>query len=146
MDKDHLAELARQKCFILYEGQKTPHRSCGIALAETFNVPTAPYQSLRRGGSWKKITENLDFISGLKHRHGFTLKLHMVVQRQNWHEMLDMCELGSRIGADQVVLNKIEDWQTYGDFDGQRVPDTQELHHLLEQVDAHPLSVTWTEL
>ena len=70
----------------------------------------------------------------------------MVVQRQNWHEMLDMCELGSRIGADQVVLNKIEDWQTYGDFDGQRVPDTQELHHLLEQVDAHPLSVTWTEL
>ena len=104
------------------------------------------YESLRRGGSWKKITENLDFISGLKHRHGFTLKLHMVVQRQNWHEMLDMCELGSRIGADQVVLNKIEDWQTYGDFDGQRVPDTQELHHLLEQVDAHPLSVTWTEL
>ncbi len=28
----------------------TPHRSCGIALAETFGLPTAPYQAFRRGG------------------------------------------------------------------------------------------------
>lgn len=26
------------------------HRSCGIALAETFDLPTRPYQALRRGG------------------------------------------------------------------------------------------------
>ena len=50
MDSKQLIALAKEKCFILYEGQKTPHRSCGIALAETFNIPTAPYQSLRRGG------------------------------------------------------------------------------------------------
>lgn len=41
---------ARQKAFILYEGVETPHRSCGICLAEVFNLPTAPYQALRRGG------------------------------------------------------------------------------------------------
>lgn len=41
---------AREKAFILYEGKRVPHRSCGIALAETFNLPTRPYQSLRRGG------------------------------------------------------------------------------------------------
>lgn len=34
----------------LYRGVETPHRSCGIALAETFGLRTAPYQSLRRGG------------------------------------------------------------------------------------------------
>jgi hypothetical protein len=34
----------------LYEGERTPHRSCGIALAEAFNRPTPAYQSLRRGG------------------------------------------------------------------------------------------------
>src|ERR1051325_1757252 len=45
-----LIEAARQKAFILYEGKQVPHRSCGICLAETFNLPTAPYQSLRRGG------------------------------------------------------------------------------------------------
>ena len=41
---------ARDKAHTLYEGVHTPHRSCGIALAETFNLRTPPYQALRRGG------------------------------------------------------------------------------------------------
>src|SRR5512137_723711 len=41
---------ARDKAFVLYEGVRTPHRSCGIALAETFRLPTPAYQALRRGG------------------------------------------------------------------------------------------------
>lgn len=41
---------ARTKASVLYEGKTVPHRSCGIALAETFGLPTRPYQSLRRGG------------------------------------------------------------------------------------------------
>ncbi len=40
----------RSKAFVLYEGVRTPHRSCGIALAEALGRPTAAYQSLRRGG------------------------------------------------------------------------------------------------
>jgi hypothetical protein len=40
----------RSKALVLYDGTRTPHRSCGIALAETFDRPTAAYQSLRRGG------------------------------------------------------------------------------------------------
>lgn len=43
-------ERARTLAFRLYDGKEVPHRSCGIAMAETFGVPTAPYQSLRRGG------------------------------------------------------------------------------------------------
>ncbi len=43
-------EAARDKAHTLYEGVVVPHRSCGIALAETFGLPTAAYQSLRRGG------------------------------------------------------------------------------------------------
>lgn len=41
---------ARAKAYVLYEGVRTPHRSCGIAIAETFGLPTRPYQALRRGG------------------------------------------------------------------------------------------------
>lgn len=41
---------ARDKAFELYEGVRTPHRSCGIALAETFGLAAPAYQSLRRGG------------------------------------------------------------------------------------------------
>ncbi|MFO0745633.1 MAG: C-GCAxxG-C-C family protein [Myxococcota bacterium] len=45
-----LVRVAREKARVLYAGVLTPHRSCGIALAETFGRATAPYQSLRRGG------------------------------------------------------------------------------------------------
>lgn len=41
---------ARDKAFTLYEGVVVPHRSCGIAIAETFGLPSRPYQALRRGG------------------------------------------------------------------------------------------------
>jgi hypothetical protein len=43
-------KAARDKAQLLYEGVATPHRSCGIALAETFGLATPAYQSLRRGG------------------------------------------------------------------------------------------------
>ncbi len=46
----HLIKRAREKAHILYEGKLTPHRSCGVCLAETFGVPWRAYQSLRRGG------------------------------------------------------------------------------------------------
>ncbi len=41
---------ARDKAFVLYEGKQVLHRSCGIAVAETFGLPTPAYQALRRGG------------------------------------------------------------------------------------------------
>src|SRR5262249_953325 len=47
---DDPVDAARRKAFTLYEGIQTPQRSCGICLAETFGLRSAPYQSLRRGG------------------------------------------------------------------------------------------------
>lgn len=41
---------ARERADTLYAGVITPHRSCGIALAETFGLATPSYQALRRGG------------------------------------------------------------------------------------------------
>lgn len=49
-DELSLIRAARDKAEILYEGKRTPHRSCGICLAETFGVAWQPYQALRRGG------------------------------------------------------------------------------------------------
>jgi hypothetical protein len=47
---DELARRIREKARVLYWGKEVPHRSCGIAIAETFGLPTRPYQSLRKGG------------------------------------------------------------------------------------------------
>ncbi|MFO0583293.1 MAG: C-GCAxxG-C-C family protein [Anaeromyxobacter sp.] len=50
MTREELVVALRERARFLYDGKETPHRSCGIALAETFGRPTAPYQALRRGG------------------------------------------------------------------------------------------------
>ena len=49
-DEQAYVTAARDKAFVLYEGVRVPHRSCGIAIAETFGLATRPYQALRRGG------------------------------------------------------------------------------------------------
>lgn len=43
-------ESARARATLLYLGDEVAHRSCGIALAETFGLPPASYQALRKGG------------------------------------------------------------------------------------------------
>jgi hypothetical protein len=47
---DELVRRIREKARVLYWGKEVPHRSCGIAIAETFGLPTRPYQALRKGG------------------------------------------------------------------------------------------------
>lgn len=56
MTRAELVAALRERARLLYDGKETPHRSCGIALAETFGRPTAPYQALRRGGITGKGT------------------------------------------------------------------------------------------
>lgn len=50
MERADYVEGARARAHALYLGERTPHRSCGIALAETFGLPSRSYQALRRGG------------------------------------------------------------------------------------------------
>jgi len=49
-DEQAWVERARAEAWRLYAGVETPHRSCGIAMAEAFGRATPAYQSLRRGG------------------------------------------------------------------------------------------------
>lgn len=49
-DEQQRVLRAEAHAFDLYAGVHTPHRSCGIALAETFGLVTRPYQALRKGG------------------------------------------------------------------------------------------------
>jgi hypothetical protein len=49
-EEEAYVAAAQRRAFVLYEGVQVRHRSCGIALAETFGLPTPAYQALRRGG------------------------------------------------------------------------------------------------
>lgn len=87
------------------------------------------YESLRRGGSWKKIVENLETIKQLKSEHSFQFILHFVVQAENYHEMPAIVDLAERYGADRIWLNKITNWNTFSDFDSKNINDPRHPEH-----------------
>jgi wyosine [tRNA(Phe)-imidazoG37] synthetase (radical SAM superfamily) len=92
------------------------------------------YEKLRLGGKWEKILEALECMAEQKQRHGFRFILHYVVQKDNFHEMQEIIDLGEQYNADRVWLNKIEDWGTMEDFTAQDIWSTKEYMEELDKV------------
>ena len=87
------------------------------------------YEKLRLGGKWEKITENLEYISQLKQKHGFRFILHFVVQKDNYHEMQDIVTLGEQYHADRVWLSRVQDWNIWSNFDEHNIFDAAHPQH-----------------
>ncbi len=87
------------------------------------------YEKLRLGGKWDKVLEGLESIAEQKQKHNFRFILHFVVQKDNYHEMEDIIDLGRQYGADRVWLNRITDWQTFTDFGSHDVVSPQHPEH-----------------
>ena len=121
-------DAARDKAFVLYEGKQVAHRSCGIALAETFNLATSPYQALRRGGitgagecgAIKAGELILGELLGDPAPTGAvtpTLRAAALFYRKRWEERLD---LGPGATGGCTICNNLT--APHGDFLG---PDRQ---------------------
>lgn len=93
------------------------------------------YEKLRLGGRWHKINSNLMAIHQRKIEHGFVLRLHMVVQEDNWRELRQMAELGEKYGADEIYFSKIQDWNTGMDHSKQTFADLPEFKNLRAEVE-----------
>lgn len=76
------------------------------------------YESLRVGGKFEKVIENLKFLKEIKN---FDVHLHFVVQQKNYHEIEEIIELGLRYDVDKIHLNRITDWNTMENFSEQAV-------------------------
>lgn len=86
---------------------KSAEISIDAASAETYAVN-------RRGGDFERLLENLEFIGELRERGPLEiLKLSMVVQANNFHEMPAFVEIGERFHADIVYFSRLTDWMTY---------------------------------
>ena len=79
------------------------------------------YEHLRRGGSYDKIIENLEFVASIKSKYNFKFIIHFVVQAENYEEMPAIIELAEKYSADNVWLNKINNWNTYDNFEDKNV-------------------------
>jgi len=79
------------------------------------------YEHLRRGGSYDKIIENLEFVSSIKSKYNFKFRIHFVVQAENYKEIPAIIELAEKYSADNVWLNKITNWNTFTNFEDRNV-------------------------
>jgi sulfatase maturation enzyme AslB (radical SAM superfamily) len=87
------------------------------------------YERLRRGGSFKKIIENLEFIKELKLKLNFKFIIHFVVQVENYQEMPGIIELAEKYSADHVWLNKITNWNTFANFEEKNIMNPAHAKH-----------------
>jgi sulfatase maturation enzyme AslB (radical SAM superfamily) len=79
------------------------------------------YETLRKGGSFKKIIENLEFIKKIKLKLNFKFIIHFVTQAENYKEMPAIIELAEKYSADHVWLNKITNWNTFPNFEEKNI-------------------------
>ena len=104
------------------------------------------YEKLRLGGKWDSINRNLECITELKEQHNFRFVLHMVVQKDNWQEIPAMVELGERLGIDELLFNKIQDWNTGQDINQMLPPNNEEYNRIRNYVQKLPLTAYRTNL
>lgn len=90
---------------------KSAEISIDAASQETYSIN-------RRGGNFKRLLENLDFISTLRKNGPLEqLGISMVVQENNYLEMPDFVLLGKRFNVDTVYFSQLVNWGTYSEKD-----------------------------
>lgn len=98
------------------------------------------YELLRRGGKWQDIQQALQWAANKKQHGNFVLKTRMVVQKQNYQEMLDFYHMSKNFCADLIEYTRVSNWGTYSqeNFDQTDVFDSRhsEYHQALQQLSA----------
>lgn len=99
------------------------------------------YEKLRLGGNFEKILENLEFVKHIKDK--FVFNLHMVVQKDNWHEMPLMLDIAHRYNVDKVYFNKIQNWNTALNFSEQKFTELDEFKKVYSKIKNDSKSRLW---
>lgn len=98
---------------------QTPHINDNLTqLAVSIDGATKDtYEKLRLGGRWDKLLDNLESMVEQKDDKKFSFHWHMVVQKDNWHEMPGMVDLAMQHNVDMMFFDKIQNWNTNLPYD-----------------------------
>jgi MoaA/NifB/PqqE/SkfB family radical SAM enzyme len=86
-------------------------------ISVSVDAATKPtYETIRRGGNWEILRQNLKLISRLRKNGAFTsFALSFVVMKSNYREMADFVRMAINLGADRVDFQKIFGWSAVGE-------------------------------
>lgn len=72
------------------------------------------YAVVRRGGSFRRLHRNLEFLAGRRRAGEISLmRLDFVVQGLNFREMPEFVATADRYNVDRIKFQMIRNWQTY---------------------------------
>jgi sulfatase maturation enzyme AslB (radical SAM superfamily) len=89
----------------------------------------------------------MQFLSNKKSNTGMTFNTRMVVQQQNYQEMLEFYNFSLEYGADRVEFVRLTNWGTYGaafltqDVLDRNHPEFLQAQEMVKQVGNLPM--TW---
>jgi len=96
------------------------------------------YEKLRLGGRWQDIRENLSYVSKID--RSFLVYIHMVVQKDNWHEMKMLLDQTKEYGFDRIYFNLVQDWNTGIDVSNNFV-HSEQFQNLVKIISDDPFAV-----
>ena len=65
------------------------------------------YQTLRRGGNFKDLVNNIKYLASIKNKYNFKIRLNFVIQEENYREMVKFVKLAKKYNCDRVVFTKL---------------------------------------
>ncbi|KHD08080.1 hypothetical protein PN36_16185 [Candidatus Thiomargarita nelsonii] len=109
--------------------------SIDATLEKTYNI-------LRKGGDFKRLLQNLEFISGLRQQGNLTrVVLVFIVQKENFLQIPDFISLTKKLNFDQAFFQMIAPWsQSIEEYEDKNVGFSKHpLHQDFLQVLRDPL-------
>lgn len=104
-------------------------RSMIRAVEVSVDAATPETYAVNRGGDWRTLLRNLDFIGSLRTAGPVRdLQLSYVVQANNWREAPAFVELAKPLSIDRIFFSAIRNWGTFND-DEFRVRAAHRLGH-----------------
>ena len=92
---------------------------------------SAVYERVRLGGQWNQLIDNLDYLKGIVNQTGAEVLLKFVLQQDNWHDLDNFSDLCIQYNFNGVI-NRLEDWGTWANFNEHDVvSDNEHPDHLL---------------
>lgn len=87
------------------------------------------YEKLRRPGKWSTLMSNLELIAKMR-RSGEIREfwINFVVQKENYREMLDFVELGTRLGVDKIWFQRVTNYGAYDEATFAEIDVTSRQH------------------
>ncbi len=74
------------------------------------------YERLRRPGKWPSLMKNLELIAEMRRSGSIRrFQVNFVVQEENYREIPEFIELGTRLGVDSIWLQRLTNYGAYAE-------------------------------